>query len=95
MDSNLFVMLMEIRHPVSMDVVARHVEHLKMLDKAGSLVMCGPFLDNSGGMVVLQTATREEADAIALSDPFIAEGYKTYELHTWQVADADNRWLLD
>ena len=57
--------------------------------------MCGPFADFRGGMVILKTASIEEAHRIAQADPFIAEGYKTYELRTLEWARRDNNYLFD
>lgn len=36
----------------------------------------------------------EEAKKIAESDPFISEGYKTFELRTLEVANKDNNYLI-
>ena len=36
----------------------------------------------------------KEAKAIAESDPFIEEGYKTFELRTLSVANKDNNYGL-
>ena len=90
MEKLLFVMLMEKVKPFSEEVIARHAAHLKKLDDGGKLALCGPFTDYPGGMVVLKAQSREEAERICQSDPFIAEGYETYTLRTLEVADRDN-----
>lgn len=74
-------------------LVADHIEHLKRLDAAGQLVLCGPFKDFKGGMVVLKAESLEAARAIAEADPFITEGFETYELRAWELACAENGWL--
>lgn len=89
----VFIYLMEDKNPLNPDVVVRHIDHLSFLDQAGSLVLCGPFADHPGGMVVLRAAHKAEALRIAQSDPFIAEGYKTFQLRTLEVADAHNGYL--
>ena len=47
-----------------------------------------------GGMVVLNCKNIEEAREIAETDPFIAEGYKTYELRTLEIANKENNYGL-
>lgn len=93
MKKYLFVMLMENKKPLDGGVVERHVGHLKKLDDAGCLVLCGPFSDYGGGMVVVRAPSREEADKIFRSDPFVSEGYKTYQLRTLEAADKSNGFL--
>jgi uncharacterized protein YciI len=87
-------MLMENKKQLSLDVIQRHVEHLKELDDAGKLVLCGPFSDFSGGMVILNVLSYDEANKISQSDPYVNEGYKTYQLRTLEVADKENGYLL-
>lgn len=89
-----FVYLMQNQKTLNQEIIAHHVEHLKELDRQGKLVLCGPFSDYPGGMVILNAVDLEEADRIAQADPFIATGYKTYELRTIELADASNHYLL-
>lgn len=95
MHKHLYVMLMKDKNKLDAGVVERHVKHLRMLDESGRLVLCGPFADYDGGMVVFEAAAFEEADETAKSDPFILEGYKTYELRTLERADSANNYLMD
>ena len=94
MARELFVMLMENCRPLDSGVIGRHVEHLAMLDAAGQLVLCGPFAEGRGGMVILTADSYPQAEALCRAAPYIAEGYKTYRLMTMQVADKDNGYLL-
>lgn len=90
----LFIMLMENKNSLTIDVVQRHVEHLRMLDNMGKLFACGPFIDYHGGMVILKADSMEEAHNIAKSDPFIQEGYKSYEIRTMEWAKKENNYGL-
>ncbi len=94
MNNNLYVMLMKNNEPLNMDVIKRHVYHLKELDERGKLYLCGPFIDYGGGMVIIKTNTLEEAVKIANSDPFVSEGYKTFEIRTLEVANKENNYGL-
>ena len=85
---------MNNKKDLNLQVVQEHVEHLRTLDQEGRLVLCGPFADYPGGMVVFRADSEDEALRIVESDPFIASGFKTFELRTLEVANADNNYLL-
>ena len=36
------------------NLLHKHIEHLKQLTQKGQLLVCGPFADDSGAMLVLQ-----------------------------------------
>jgi uncharacterized protein YciI len=57
-------------------------------------MLAGPFSDYPGGMVVIRAHHEEEAIQIALTDPFIALGYRTFEVRTLEVANKENHYLL-
>lgn len=90
----VYVSLMVNQNPLDASIIGRHVSYLKRLDQEGLLVLCGPFIDEPGGMVVFRAGSMDEAKKIAQSDPFIQEGYKTYTLRTMEIADASNDYLL-
>ncbi|TQI65403.1 YciI family protein [Clostridium sp. KNHs216] len=90
----LYVMLMNNKRKLNSEIIKKHVEHLQLIDQSGNLYLCGPFSDYSGGIEVLVAGSFEEATRIAESDPFIAEGYKTFELRTLEVANKDNNYLI-
>lgn len=89
-----YVYLMKDQQPLSEELVKSHVKHLKALKEQGKLILCGPFRDYHGGMVVFSAASLEEAAEIANSDPFISTGCKTYELRTMEIANEENNYLL-
>jgi len=90
MNRLLFVILLEKRRQFDAAVIARHAEYLRSLDASGQLVLCGPFVDYPGGMVIIRADSYEEADAISRSDPFVAEGFETYVIRTLEVADKES-----
>lgn len=81
--------------PFTNEVIRAHVEHIKTLDRSGKLVLCGPFLDWAGGMVVIRAGSVEEARAVAEADPFIQGGFETYEVRTLHRGCRENNYLLD
>ncbi len=89
-----YIYLMKNQHPLNEALVKSHVEHLKALNEQGKLILCGPFQDYPGGMVVFSAEDLKEATDIANTDPFIASGCKTYELRTLELAKEENNYLL-
>jgi uncharacterized protein len=94
MNKTLFVMLMDNKLELNLDIIQKHVRHLEELDKQEKLYVCGPFADYKGGMVIFNVSSYNEALLLAQKDPFIAEGYKTFELRTMEVACKENNYLL-
>lgn len=74
--------------------IEKHVAYLKGLDQKGLLVLAGPFSDVKGGMVVIHAHHEEEAIQIALADPFVVLGYRTFDIRTLEVANEKNNYLL-
>ncbi|MNW54072.1 YciI-like protein [compost metagenome] len=73
------------------ELIRAHVQHLKQLDREGKLVLCGPFTNYRGGMVIIKASSYEEAQKIAESDPYIIAGVETYELRIWELScEANN-----
>lgn len=76
------------------DIINEHVEHLRSLDEKGLLILCGPFIDHPGGMLVIKASSIEDAKKIAESDPFVKNGFESYEVRTWLTACKENNYLL-
>ena len=92
--SMIYVYLMKNQKPLNSDIIKSHVEHLRKLNKQCKLVLCGPFTDYPGGMVILSAKDIQEATDLATSDPFIASGCKSYELRSLEPANEENNYLL-
>ncbi len=90
-----YVILINRQKDYTIDVVKKHVEHLKRLDENGQLVLCGPFINYNGGMIIIKAKSVEDGKMIAESDPFIADGFSTFELRTLELADKENQYLLN
>ena len=76
-----------------MDIIRGHVRHLQELERSGQLVLCGPFSDSPGGMVIIRAGSREAAAAIAERDPYVLSGIRSYELRTWSLSHEGNRHM--
>lgn len=64
---------------------AAHLDKLANLAKAGKVVLAGPFTDGSGSLIVLDVATRTEAELIAKTDPYVMEKvFERYEIRPFE-----------
>jgi len=74
-------------------LIRAHVAFLRKLDKEEKLVMCGPFTNCKGGMVIIKASGLEEATRVAESDPFVSEGVRTFEVRTWELSCEENNHM--
>lgn len=75
------------------EIVKAHVQHLKDLDKQEKLILCGPFTNYAGGMIIIKATNLDEAKQIAESDPFIKEGVRSYELRVLELSCKENNHM--
>jgi uncharacterized protein YciI len=66
-----FFYFMKVGPDRLMEVVPAHREYWKVVDPPN--YMGGPFGDRSGGMIMFDAASIEEAEKIAGQDPFVLE----------------------
>lgn len=61
----------------------RHLAHLFTLEQEGKASVFGPVLndDRLRGLILFNTANKEEVANWMANDPYIKGGYLTYELH--------------
>ena len=66
--------------------VGKHVAHYRQLLDQGKLLLGGPFLDNSGGMMIaVASVSREELEAFAAADPAVQAGLLRFKVRPWYV----------
>ncbi len=72
-------------------VLPDHLAYIQRLEVSGQLMMAGPLSDETGtemegaGMLVLRTASMDEARALAASDPMHSTGARSFTLRRWLV----------
>jgi len=66
--------------------VMEHVAYMAAFAENGTLLLGGPFLDNSGGMMILKAETMEEAEKIANDDPTVKSGLLNVQVRQWMAA---------
>jgi len=63
-----------------------HAAFVDGLVERGTLVMGGPYSDNSGTMMMLEGVDADEAARILADDPFIANGvFLLEEIREWTI----------
>ena len=77
----------------SEEIIRKHVYFLRELDKQGKLVMCGPFSDGKGGMLILKADSLEEAKTIAVKDPFVQAGVRCFDVRGWELSCEENNHM--
>jgi len=66
----------------------QHVGYMQRYFDTGKIVLGGPFLDDSGGMMIFDLAAIDEAHAIAEADPTVKSGLLTVTVKPWLAAFA-------
>jgi uncharacterized protein YciI len=71
-----------------------HRQYLTSLKERGQLVASGPFLDDSGALIIYEAAGPDEAEKLLQGDPFHQNGiFVRWQLRPWNPVMA-NRDLL-
>jgi uncharacterized protein YciI len=69
--------------------LAEHLAYMIELERQGKLFASGPFGDGTrgDGMTIIRAANEEEARAVALRDPFVVNGIRTFKIEAWTVME--------
>jgi uncharacterized protein YciI len=67
---------------VSLD---QHLVWMKQQHDAGRILLSGPTADRKLGMYVIRAGSKEEAEAVAASDPYTKAGFCAFDLLEWEV----------
>ncbi len=78
---------------LSKELILEHVKYLQNLERDHKLVLCGPFSDYDGGMIIIKASSIFEANEIANSDPFIKNEVEKCEVRTWQLSCESNNHM--
>ncbi len=63
-----------------------HRQYLAELRQRNQLVVAGPFIDDSGGLIIYEAPSREEAETLLQADPFHKNGiFLKYQLRPWKT----------
>jgi hypothetical protein len=63
-----------------------HREYLTKLQSRDKLVISGPFVDDTGGLLVYEGDSVEEVDKMIREDPFAIHGvFVSWDIRPWNV----------
>ncbi|MBN3555865.1 hypothetical protein JYA63_16425 [Fictibacillus nanhaiensis] len=68
------------------EMLQSHFQYLQNLLEKGKLVLAGPCLDASFGVVILQNTNEEEAQEIMKNDPAVEGKIMTGKLYPFRVS---------
>lgn len=70
--------------------VHAHIDHYRVLRRAGKLFLGGPFTDPAGGGMIVPAIGLGEAEvaAFAAADPAVESGLLLFEMRPWLLAMA-------
>ena len=69
--------------------LADHLGYMIELERQGQLFASGPFGDGTkgDGMTIIRAANEDEAREVALRDPFVVNGIRTFRIEAWTVME--------
>ena len=71
-----------------------HREYLKKLVESDRIVISGPFTDDSGGILVYEANSLEDAEKLIRDDPFAKAGvFVSWKIHEWRVVMANPKLI--
>jgi len=67
-------------------ILAEHFAYLKKAAESGIVLLAGPCLDDTFGLVVFRAENDEAANAFMLADPSVRENVMVAELHPMRIS---------
>jgi uncharacterized protein YciI len=68
-----------------------HLDYWKVLYYQETLLMSGPWQDESGGIFVVRSSDRSAVDGIVENDPAVSTGIIKANIHQWRVLNSAMR----
>lgn len=65
--------------------VPAHKAYVEDLIAKGHKARTGYWVEDRGGMLLFEAASREEAQAIVARDPLVLHGCVSYQLYEWKI----------
>lgn len=62
-----------------------HLAYMKTLRAESTLILGGPFIDDTGGLIVVDARNLPEANAILEKDPAVRDCLMIAEAHPWKL----------
>ena len=82
------------------EIVQAHVAFLRELAKRGQARLAGPYVDgkaaeSEAGIFMFKAESMEAAHALLATDPFISEGFQSYELRQLKVTTPETNFEFE
>ncbi|MDM5206379.1 YciI family protein [Cytobacillus kochii] len=71
----------------SKEIRPDHLGYLNKLEKEQKIFAKGPFADGTGGLVVYNADSYDEAMTLAENDPYIVHHARRLELKEWSIIE--------
>jgi len=68
------------------EILTEHIDYLNDQINAGKILAKGPFTDHTGGLIIFNVRSLEEAEEIANGDPALKEGSRVYTFKEWKCS---------
>jgi uncharacterized protein YciI len=82
---NYYVGIMEtVNKEKDKEIRTEHIDYLNRLIEEGKIFAKGPFSDGSGGLIIFNVNSYEEAKELADNDPVSIEKTRKFVLHEWK-----------
>lgn len=65
--------------------VPAHKAYVEDLIAKGHKARTGYWVEDRGGILMFEAASREEAEAIVARDPLVQHGCVSYQLYEWKI----------
>jgi uncharacterized protein YciI len=95
-----FIALTSWKQKPTPEVVQAHVAFLRTLAKQGQARLAGPYVDgkasdSEAGIFMFKAADMATAQALLATDPFISEGFQSYELRQIKVTTPETNFEFE
>jgi uncharacterized protein YciI len=67
------------------ELVKDHLAWVETQLRAGTVLLAGPSADMKLGIIVFRAGDQAEAERLCRTDPFVAAGYREFDLIAWDV----------
>lgn len=84
---NTYFVLFNDQQEPSDEAHQAHLDYIETLREAGTLVQSGTFVDYKGGMLLFRAEDKTAALVVALGDPYVREGYKTFKMYQIELEE--------
>ena len=72
--------------PEEQTVMDEHFDYLKQAAAAGTVILAGPCLDDTFGLVIFRAENDDAANAFMFNDPSVKKNIMAAELHPMRVS---------